>query len=70
MAMGKRDQDDQGNFWIPTSALPTAASHPFYEHVNRILDGKDFDGFVEDLCRKFITSGWVGRHWRRRCTFV
>jgi transposase len=53
MAMGTREQDDQGSFWIPTSALPMAASHPFYEQVNRILDGRDFDGFVEDLCRKF-----------------
>jgi transposase len=53
MAMGTREQDAQGSFWIPTSALPTSASHPFYEQVNRILDGRGFDGFVEDLCRKF-----------------
>jgi transposase len=53
MAMGKREQDDQGNFWIPTSALPVSASHPFYEQVNQILDGKGFDTFVEDLCSKF-----------------
>ena len=30
-----------------------SASHPFYEQVNRILDGRCFDGFVADLCRKF-----------------
>ena len=53
MAMGTREQDDQGSFWIPTSALPMSASHPFYEQVNRILDGRCFDGFVADLCRKF-----------------
>lgn len=53
MAMGSREQDEQGSFWIPTSALPTSASHPFYEQVNRILDDRAFDGFVEDLCRKF-----------------
>jgi len=53
MAMGTREQDDQGSFWIPTSALPMSASHPFYEQVNRILDGRGFDGFVQDLCRKF-----------------
>jgi len=53
MAMGRRERDEQGSFWIPTSALPTTAAHPFYEHVNRILDGRGFDGFVEDLCRKF-----------------
>jgi hypothetical protein len=53
MAMGTRERDEQGSFWIPTSALPTTASHPFYEHVNRILDGRGFDGFVEELCRRF-----------------
>ena len=53
MAMGKREQDDQGSFWIPTSALPTSASHPFYEQINRVLDSRGFDGFVEDLCSKF-----------------
>jgi transposase len=53
MAMGTREQDDQGSFWIPTSALPMSASHPFYEQVNRILDGRGFDRFVEDLCRPF-----------------
>ena len=56
MAMGKREQDDQGSFWIPTTALPVSAAHPFYEQVNRILDGQGFDGFVEDLCRKFYAD--------------
>lgn len=53
MAMGRRERDDQGSFWISTSALPMASAHPFYEQVNRILDGKDFDRLVEDLCRQF-----------------
>jgi transposase len=56
MAMGKREQDDQGSFWIPTTALPVSAAHPFYEQVNRILDGHGFDRFVEDLCRKFYAD--------------
>jgi transposase len=56
MAMGKRDQDDQGNFWIPTSALPMSAAHPFYEQINRILDDQGFDSFVEGLCRKFYAD--------------
>src|SRR5260221_4457649 len=56
MAMGKREQDDQGSFWIPTMALPVSAAHPFYEQVNRILDGQSFDRFVEDLCRKFYAK--------------
>jgi transposase len=53
MAMGKRDRQDQESFWIPTAQLPTTAAHPFYEQVNRILDGEGFDGFVEELCGKF-----------------
>jgi transposase len=56
MAMGKRERDDQGSFWIPTAALPVSAAHPFYEQVNRILDGQSFDGFVEDLCRQFYAD--------------
>ena len=56
MAMGKRELEDQKNFWIPTAALPMAASHPFYEQVNRILDGQGFDSFVEGLCRKFYAD--------------
>lgn len=56
MAMGKREPENQGSFWIPTAALPVSASHPFYEQMNRILDGQGFDRFVEDLCRKFYAD--------------
>ena len=56
MAMGKREPEQQGSFWIPTAALPVSASHPFYEQVNRILDGQGFDRFVEDLCRRFYAD--------------
>jgi transposase len=56
MAMGKRDCEHQEDFWIPTSALPMTASHPFYEQVNKILDTAGFDRFVEDECRKFYAE--------------
>jgi transposase len=56
MAMGKREPASQGSFWIPTAALPVSASHPFYEQVNRILDGQGFDRFVEELCGKFYAD--------------
>jgi transposase len=56
MAMGKREPESQGSFWIPTAALPVSASHPFYEQVNRILDAQGFDRFVEELCRKFYAD--------------
>jgi transposase len=54
--MGYRELDDQANFWIPTSALPVTASHPFYEQVNKILDAQGFDRFVEDQCRRFYAA--------------
>ena len=56
MAMGKRDREHQGDFWIPTASLPVSASHPFYEQVNRILDSQGFDRFVEGLCGGFYAS--------------
>ncbi len=68
--MGTRERDDQGSFWIPTSALPTTASHPFYEQVNRILDGRGFDGFVEDLCRRFYHQRMGRPSLARRCISV
>ena len=56
MAMGKREPEDQGSFWVPTSALPVSAAYPFYEQVNKILDGQGFDAFVEGLCRQFYAD--------------
>ena len=56
MAMGKRERQDQGSFWVATSELPVGEAHPFYAKVNHILGQKDFDAFVEDLCRKFYAD--------------
>lgn len=56
MAMGTREQQDQGSFWIATSDLPKSAAHPFYEQINKILDSRKFDAFVEGLCRKFYAD--------------
>lgn len=53
MAMGTREPDQQGSFWVATTDLPTSAAHPFYEAVNRILDSRGFDRFVGELCAKF-----------------
>src|SRR5579864_8283742 len=52
MAMGTR-QDEQALLWVATSELPKSPSHPFYERLNTLLDGHDFDRFVEDLCAHF-----------------
>lgn len=56
MAMGKRDQARQDDFWVPTASLPPAPAHPFYVHINKILDERGFDAFVEGLCRRFYAD--------------
>src|SRR5262249_34199816 len=56
MAMGKRDHEQQGDLWIPTSELPVTASHPFYEQINKILDTHEFDKFAEGECQKFYAK--------------
>ncbi len=52
MAMGTRE-DEQSSLWIATSDLPTSPGHPFYMRLNALLDGHDFDRFVEGQCRAF-----------------
>ena len=42
--------------WIPTTGLPTAASHPFYRRLNQILREHRFDDFVEAQCAPFYAE--------------
>jgi transposase len=57
MAMGKRKRKlRQSTIWIATSDLPRTAAHPFYEHMNRILEQAGFDGHVEKLCEPFYAE--------------
>jgi transposase len=57
MAMGKRNRGaHQSTIWIATSDLPRTAAHPFYEHMNRILDKAGFDAHVEKLCAPFYAA--------------
>jgi transposase len=56
MAMGKRKAEAQSSFWIATADLPRTGGHPFYEQVNKILDGEGFDGFVEKKCGTFYAE--------------
>src|SRR5580700_7611136 len=61
MAMGRRNKRArQERLWTPTTALPVGASHPFYQRLNRILDEKKFDEYVETICEDFY-AGEVGR---------
>ena len=55
MAMGKRTER-QPAMWVPTTDLPTAASHPFYRRLNRLLHDGGFDAFVEAQCAPFYAE--------------
>jgi hypothetical protein len=48
MAMGKRRQQQEALF-LPASALPRSAGHPFYRKLNELLAEADFDRWVERL---------------------
>ena len=56
MAMGKRKRDRQPTMWVPTTDLPTAASHPFYRRLNQLLREHGFDDFVEAQCAGFYAE--------------
>ena len=42
--------------WLAANDLPRSAAHPFYARLNQILDGSDFDGFVEGICQRFYAD--------------
>jgi transposase len=56
MAMGKRERDRQPTMWVATTDLPTAASHPFYARLNRLLADQRFDDFAETTCQSFYAD--------------
>jgi len=56
MSMGKRPRDRQPPMWVPTTDLPTAASHPFYRRLNQLLREHGFDDFVEAECASFYAE--------------
>lgn len=56
MAMGKRKRDRQPTMWVPTTDLPTAASHPFYRRLNQLLREHGFDDFAEAQCAGFYAE--------------
>ena len=57
MAMGTRKQrEKQEDIWVAHTELASAPGHPFYECLNELLEGEQFDKFVEERCAKFYTS--------------
>ena len=56
MAMGRRQRERQGELWVPTAEMPSTPAHPFYRKLNEVLNDHGFDGFAEELCRKFYAE--------------
>jgi transposase len=57
MAMGRQDQlGQQEQFWIAHTELPRTVAHPFYEQLNRVLEARGFDEWVEQQCARFYAE--------------
>src|SRR5207302_9739194 len=57
MGMGRREQQRrQEEFWIAHTDLPRTVGHPFYEQLNRLLEERGFDEYVEQQCARFYAE--------------
>jgi transposase len=56
MALGRRNEERQGEFWIATQQLPRSAGHVFYEKLNELLAEGAFDEWVETLCEPYYAK--------------
>src|SRR5213080_4244003 len=57
MAMGRKArQRRQEAIWIAQTELPRTVAHPFYEQLNRVLEGRGFDEWVEGQCARFYAE--------------
>ncbi|MFZ0864905.1 MAG: hypothetical protein ABR881_27410 [Candidatus Sulfotelmatobacter sp.] len=55
--MGRRaKQRRQERLWIAHTELPRTVAHPFYEQLNRLLEERGFDEFVEQQCGRFYAE--------------
>jgi transposase len=51
MALGRRRTSHQGELFLTSADLPQSPGHAFYDRLNELLAGAEFDRFVEDLCQ-------------------
>src|SRR6266851_9534122 len=57
MGMGRKEQQRrQEELWIAHTDLPRTVGHPFYEQLNRLLEGRGFDEYVEQQCARFYAA--------------
>jgi transposase len=52
MALGRRKNERQQDFWVATTELPRSEGHVFYQKLNELLREAGFDEFVESLCEE------------------
>ena len=55
MAMG-RQAERQGDLMLTWSELPRSPGHVFYDRLQQVLLGADFDGFVENACTAYYAK--------------
>jgi hypothetical protein len=55
MAMGRRKQRQEALF-ITVTELPKSAGHPFYQKLNQLLAGANFDEWIERRCQQYYAQ--------------
>ena len=56
MALGRKLQQRQKEFWIETETLPDIPRHVFYDKLNELLRSGDFDRWIEEVCQPFYAD--------------
>jgi transposase len=56
MALGRRNDEWQGELWVATPKLPVSPGHAFYVKLNDLLAEGGFDEWVETLCEPFYAK--------------
>jgi transposase len=55
MALGRRNDERQREFWVATPSLPMAPGHAFYVKLNQLLAEGGFDEWIETLCEPYYS---------------
>ncbi len=56
MALGRRNEERQGEFWVAAQRLPSSPGHVFYDKLNGLLAEAGFDVWVESLCEPYYAK--------------
>jgi transposase len=56
MALGRRNDERQAEFWVATQQLPVSPGHVFYQKLNGLLAEAGFDEWVETLCEPYYSK--------------